>query len=90
MPFNLLASDKIRIVRGQDYADYRIQLKEIQSRTGDGSCVDYPTPDHVTYADCIEAELRAMIMPALGRVSDPVILYRFIALKFSDSVHKRS
>ena len=73
MPFNLLASDKIRIVRGQDYADYRIQLKEIQSKTGDGSCVDYPTQDHVDYADCIEDELRARIMSVLGRVLSIVV-----------------
>ena len=68
MPYSLLTGDRIRfdVTPVKKYVDYKIQLKEKSVETGDGSCVDYPTNYYESYAECVDAEVRRKILPALG------------------------
>ena len=47
-------------------ATFKIKIIEESTQTDDGSCTNYPTPRHHSYADCIDAELRGQIVPTLG------------------------
>ena len=48
---------------------YDIVLKETKKELDDGTCTDYPDPQgHQDYADCVDAEIRARIMPVLGKI----------------------
>ena len=48
---------------------YDIVLQETQNELDDGTCTDYPDPQgHQDYADCVGAEIRARIMPVLGKI----------------------
>lgn len=48
------------------YFGYRIQMKETNVETADGTCTNYPIKNHENYASCIEAEMRDKIFPDLG------------------------
>ena len=68
LPFNLMTGDKVRVADSSEkkFFNYNIQLKEIIVKMDDGSCVDYPTQQHTSYADCEGAELESKILPTLG------------------------
>ena len=68
LPFILMTGEKVRVADSieKKYFVYNIQLKEIIVKTNDGSCVDYPTQQHNSYADCVGAELKRKILPTLG------------------------
>ena len=53
-------------IQGGKYAEYRIKLKETEKVVNDGTCVNYPYHDHANYGDCVDAELRARILPVRG------------------------
>ena len=48
------------------FETYTIKLKLTIDEINDGSCLNYPTPKHQSYAICINMELRNRIMPVLG------------------------
>ena len=68
MPYSLLTGDRIGfdVTPVPKYVDYKIHLTQTSVETGDGSCVDYPTNYYESYADCVDAEVRRKILPALG------------------------
>ena len=69
LPYSLLTGETIRPVffsKVKRFACYNIKLKETIIGTNDGSCVGYRTPRHQSYSDCVDDELRALILPTLG------------------------
>ena len=69
LPYSLLTGDKIRLIVTPGitkFVDYNIKLTETIVNTDDGSCVDYPTQTHRSYTECVDAELRAEMLSALG------------------------
>ena len=62
--------DKMRLttnIKGGKYIEYRIRLKETETmELNGGICVPYPNRDHTNYRDCVDAELRARILPVRG------------------------
>ena len=68
LPYSLSSGDKIQFETSSltRYVEYNIQLKETSVVTVDGTCTDYPYHNHETYADCVDDELRARILPSRG------------------------
>ena len=68
LPYSLMSGDKIRIQPSETSSstNFKIKITEESTQTDDGSCTDYPTPRHHSYADCIDAELQDKIVPSLG------------------------
>ena len=69
LPYALSVGDKIvvRQYAGESSSvEYNIKLKETRVETNDATCVEYPDGDVHTYSDCIDAEIRNMMLPVLG------------------------
>ena len=69
LPHSLQTGETIRLLFTSEvtkFTSYNIKLKETSFLTNDGSCVSYPTSRHKSYSDCVDAELREQILPALG------------------------
>ena len=69
MPYDMLTGDKIRIKTNPHrhiYMSYRLQLKKRVTTVNDGTCTNYPTEEHDSYASCIDAEMQGKILPVLG------------------------
>ena len=69
LPYSLLNGEKVRLqLSSQNIktANYHVKLTETISEANDGSCVGYPTQKHQSYSECVDAELREKILPALG------------------------
>ena len=67
LPYNFMTGDGIYIdatSKAPTKKYYRVQLKEKQIHTEDGSCEQY-SHDH-SYADCVDEENRQLILPLLG------------------------
>ena len=45
---------------------HNIQIEENVNQVGDGSCTLYPTSQFQSYTDCVDAEMKEWILPALG------------------------
>ena len=65
LPYSLMPGDQNEHKPPQ-YVNYNIKIKETTVFTDDGSCVDYPNNNHASYSDCLNAEMRAKILPSLG------------------------
>ena len=46
--------------------DYNIQLTETADKSDRGSCEEYPTKVHRTYADCVDNEIEEKTKPVFG------------------------
>ena len=71
LPYSTLTGNRIRLTLHPNattnkYVHYNVQLKETNIKTGDGSCVEYPTRTYESYADCVDAEMKEKILPVLG------------------------
>ena len=69
LPYSLMTGDKINIdtvSKVSKFVDYNIRLKETKVKTDDGTCADYPTLTHQSYADCVDNEMRAKILLKFG------------------------
>ena len=69
LPYSLQTGETIRLSFTSEitrFADYNIKLTEHNLKSNDGSCISYPTTIHQSYSDCVDAELREEIVPALG------------------------
>ena len=81
MPYSLETGEKISFQTSPSYnkfENYKVQLKETVDMTGNGDCVEYPNENHVSYSACIEAEMRAKILPGNLKVNETYleIMYR--------------
>ena len=65
LPYSRVTGDQIQLTPPA-YATHDIQIKETSVYTDDGSCVDYPNNRYESYSDCVNAEMRARILPTLG------------------------
>ena len=70
VPWSLMSGDQVTL-QGGEWAVYTIQLKETENtlHSDGGSCVDYPSNYHESYADCVDAEMREKILPTLGMLN---------------------
>ena len=68
LPYSLLSGDRIQVKQSNkgSWSDYKIKITENIVETKDGPCIDYPNDGHKSYSDCIDADLRGMIVPVLG------------------------
>ena len=63
----MLTGDRISWDTNQNlFVTYKIKLKLTIDETNDDTCLNYPTPEHQSYAICINTEMRKMSMPVLG------------------------
>ena len=53
-------------IQGGKYVEHRIKLKETEKLVNDGTCVKYPYRNYANYGDCVDAEVRARILPVRG------------------------
>ena len=68
MPY-FVGGERIRIIvdpKKPKYYDFQVKLTETRKETNDGSCMNYPSPEHETYTACVDEELRAIVVPTLG------------------------
>ena len=66
MPYSLETGEKISFKSSpgyNKYENYKVQLKETVDMSGNGDCMFYPSERYASYSDCIEAEMRAKILP---------------------------
>ena len=60
--------DKIKLKSRSNglYIEYRLALTETRKIANDGTCVDYPFNSHHSFGECVDAEIRARILPLRG------------------------
>ena len=64
-----ITGDKIKSltpVNGGRYTIYRLALRETRKLASDGTCAHYPFKGYAKYRYCVEAEIRAKMMPVRG------------------------
>ena len=66
VPWSLMSGDQMTL-KGDigEFTLNTIQLKETVHSDG-GSCADYPSDQHESFTDCVDAEMREKILPSLG------------------------
>ena len=63
----MLTGDRISWDTNQNlFVTYKIKLKLTIDETNDGTCLNYPTTEHQSYASCIEGLMRKRILPVLS------------------------
>ena len=68
MPYSV-AGERISIIVDPEkpkYYEFQVKLTETRIETNDGSCINYPSPEHQTYTACVDEELRGIVVPTLG------------------------
>ena len=68
LPYSTMTGDmiKFKVENSGKFKFYNINLKEKVVTTDDGTCTHYPTPNHNSYSDCVDAVMRGRILPVLG------------------------
>ena len=68
LPHSLISGDKMQITLTsvQKATNYHVYLREAVDELYDGSCVDYPYAAHISYSECVEAEMRGLMLESLG------------------------
>ena len=51
---------------GFQFVDYNVHLTKTEDKSGRDSCVEYPTKDHKTYAECVDDEIERKTKPVFG------------------------
>ena len=68
LPYSLMSGAKLVKETSQraSWVSFNIKITEQILQTDDGTCMEYPNARHKSYLDCVDAELRAKIVPTLG------------------------